>query len=211
MKNVFFKPWIGENYSTTGISGKKILLLGESHICGEGCGDCGNLLEHPNCSEFTNNAAKYFFNYKNGNGGFEYWMNGYTKFGNIFYNKHLSYDETVAFWDSIIFYNYVQYSTDKARVSPTNEEFEKSSDAFFEILEAYKPDLVFVWGERLWDQLPFSEDCGEDIIIDNSNGGKFYYYTLDEKKTPIYMINHPSSSAFNYSWHKFMQKAIELV
>ncbi|HZL11861.1 MAG TPA: hypothetical protein VFC65_17905 [Prolixibacteraceae bacterium] len=211
MKNVFFKPWVGENYSTTGISGKKILLLGESHICG-GCNDCGNLdYTDTDCREFTTNTINTFLKYKSGEHEHKGWMNTYTKVGNILYNKGLSSGETAAFWDSIIFYNYVQYSTDKARVSPVNEEFEKSSAAFFEILEAYKPDLIFVWGERLWDQLPFSEDFGEDIIIENSNGGKFYYYTIDEKKIPIYMVNHPSSSAFNYSRHKFMQKAIEMI
>jgi len=210
MGNIFFRPWIGENYFSTGILGKKILLLGESHICGEGCKDCGNLNEHPNCNEFTNNVIKYFLNYKTGVGDFEYWMNTYTKFGNVLYNKSLSAEETVSFWNSISFYNYVQYSTDQARVSPLYEEFEKSSKAFFEILQSYQPDLVFVWGERLWEQLPTNGEYGEEILIDNVKGGRIYYYTIEEKKIPIYMVNHPSSSSLNYSWHPFMNKAIDM-
>lgn len=31
MKNVRFKPWIGENYNSGGVLGKKILVIGESH------------------------------------------------------------------------------------------------------------------------------------------------------------------------------------
>jgi len=209
MENLFFKPWIGENYLSTGISGKKILVLGESHICGEGCSDCGNSTEHPECNVFTNNAVKYFLNYKSGKGEFERWMNTFTKFGNVFYNKSLSSDETVSFWNSIAFYNYVQYSTDKSRVSPRNDEFAKSSTAFFEILQSYKPDIVFVWGERLWDQLPDGGEFGEEISVENVNSGRLYYYSIDKNRIPIYMVNHPSSSAFNYSWHTFMNKAVE--
>lgn len=211
MKNVFFKPWIGENYFSTGILGKKILLLGESHICGEGCHDCGDLNEHLNCNEFTNNVIKYFFNYKIGEGEFDYWMNTYTKFGNVLYNKSLSPEDTVTFWNSIAFYNYVQYSTNQARVSPLYKEFKKSETAFFEVLQSIKPDLVFVWGERLWEQLPTNGEYGEEILIENVKGGRLYYYTIDEKKIPIYMINHPSSSAFNYSWHPYMNKVIDML
>lgn len=207
MLNVFFKPWVGENYST---SEKKILILGESHICGNGCPDCGDVNKHPECINFTNNAIKYFLDYKSGNGDFDYWMNTYTKFGNILYNFYLSAAETKEFWNSIVFYNYVQFATDKARVSPLNDEFGKSQTAFFEILQTYKPDLVFVWGERLWDQLPGGGEFGESVQIENSNSGALYYYTIDEKRIPIYMVNHPSSSAFNYSWHPFMAKALEM-
>jgi len=211
MKSVFFRPRIGENYFTTGVLGKKILILGESHICGKGCSDCGDLNEHPNCNDFTNNAIKYFLNYKIGEGEFDYWMNTYTKFGNVFNNKNLSAEETISFWDSIAFYNYVQYSTDQARVSPLNVEFKKSSIAFFEILQSIKPDLVFVWGERLWEQLPNNGEYGAEITIENVKGGRLYYYTINEKKIPIYMVNHPSSSSFNYSWHPFMKNVIDMI
>lgn len=208
MENVFFSPWIGENYSS---SEKKIMVLGESHICGDGCSDCGNANNHPECIHFTKNAVKYFLDYKTGNDDFSPWMNTFTKFGNVFYNSSLSAEETLAFWDSIVFYNYVQYATDQARVSPLIDEFKKSQTAFFEILQAYKPDIVFVWGNRLWDQLPTGGEFGKEVKIENVDGGRFYFYTIDEKRIPIYMVNHPSSSAFNYSWHPFMNKALEMV
>ena len=40
MKHVFFKPWVGKDYSTGGIFKKKILVVGESHYC-DGCNYCG--------------------------------------------------------------------------------------------------------------------------------------------------------------------------
>lgn len=31
MKHVFFRPWVGDNFSNGGLWPKKILILGESH------------------------------------------------------------------------------------------------------------------------------------------------------------------------------------
>ena len=41
--NVFFQPFVGKDYTTGGIFGKRIMVLGESHYCDEGCTDCGNV------------------------------------------------------------------------------------------------------------------------------------------------------------------------
>ena len=32
MNKVFFKPWVGKDYDTGGMFGKKILVLGEAHL-----------------------------------------------------------------------------------------------------------------------------------------------------------------------------------
>jgi hypothetical protein len=210
MKNVFFKPWVGKNYSSTGINGKKLLILGESHYCGENCPTCGKLeIDDKNCREFTTNVVNGFLKYKEGDGECEGWMNTYTKFGNIFYNRHLSFDEVQAFWDSIVFYNFVQSSTNGPRESPTSKEFTKSASAFFEILQEYKPDLIIVWGKRLWHQMPETNDYGkEKIMFEDQDRGPFRYYTIDQKKIPAFKIYHPSSSIFNYSWYDSINKAI---
>lgn len=40
MGNVFFKPWVGNNYKGNGFFQRKILALGDTHRCG-GCQMCG--------------------------------------------------------------------------------------------------------------------------------------------------------------------------
>jgi hypothetical protein len=210
MKNVFYKPWVGKKYQTEGFKGKKIMILGESHYCDEGCGDCGNSINHPNCTSFTIDVIANFLEYKSGKGVFKGWMNTFTKFGNIFFNKELDYLETKDFWDSVIFYNFVQFATPEARVAPYKKEFEKSSDAFFEILKFHMPNLVIAWGERLWNNLPTNGEDGEDIVIGDIKG-KFYTYTLNETKIQLFYIYHPSSSSFNYSSHEFINRALEMV
>ena len=38
---VFFRPFVGASYAGGGLFGKRIMVLGESHYCDEGCADCG--------------------------------------------------------------------------------------------------------------------------------------------------------------------------
>jgi hypothetical protein len=51
MENIFFRPYVGENYFNKGYLGKKLLILGESHYCGKiydvncQCGKAGKCLQ----------------------------------------------------------------------------------------------------------------------------------------------------------------------
>ena len=57
MNGLFFRPWVGSAYSSGGIFGKRVMILGESHYCEEGCTDCGNARVHPECCAFTNGVV----------------------------------------------------------------------------------------------------------------------------------------------------------
>ena len=39
---LFFRPFVGSSYADGGLFGKRIMVLGESHYCDEGCADCGD-------------------------------------------------------------------------------------------------------------------------------------------------------------------------
>lgn len=43
---LFFRPFVGSSYADGGLFGKRIMVLGESHYCDEGCADCGDCLRH---------------------------------------------------------------------------------------------------------------------------------------------------------------------
>ena len=60
--NVFFQPFVGKDYTTGGIFGKRIMVLGESHYCDEGCADCGNISSHRECMAFTNGVVGDYLN-----------------------------------------------------------------------------------------------------------------------------------------------------
>ena len=213
MESVFYFPRIGKNYQTTGYNGLKILILGESHYCGErvNCEICGKLSNRDDCNNFTISVLddKYFA-YKLGHGEFDDWMRTFTRFTNVFLGNQVSNEELIDFWDSVIFYNYVQSSTLGPRKNPTQQQFSESEKAFFEVLDMYNPDLILVWGKRLWDNLNDDGRWGDDNILDDF-GQKFYYYKINEREIPAYFVYHPSTSKFNYDTTKYLKEVLRLV
>lgn len=140
-------------------------------------------------------------------------MNTFTKFGNVFYNEWLCPEDSLEFWNSIIFYNYVQYSTEQARVSPKDKEFTNSENAFFAVLEKYNPDIIIAWGKRLWKNLPsngfYKTLDDEETSINDGKG--LYYYRIGNKDIPIFYVYHPSSSHFTYDSHSVLKEAFDKI
>lgn len=75
--NVFFQPFVGKDYTTGGIFGKRIMVLGESHYCDEGCTDCGSVANHRECMAFTNGVVGDYLNEQKPR---ERWMSTFLKF-----------------------------------------------------------------------------------------------------------------------------------
>lgn len=204
MDKVCFIPWIGDTCIEKGYLGKRILILGESHYCEE-CDLCGNI----KCN-ITINVTRRFLDNKKGIGKFEHWMRTFTRFTNVFLGEKVDNEKLINFWNSIMFYNYVQLATSGPRISPSPEAFSSSEEAFFEILRKYQPDLIVVWGERLWGKLPKSVNFKEDDILDNKFG-KLYYYKVLNKEIPAFKIYHPSSSYFGYNATKYLKEALNRI
>ena len=56
--NIFFQSFVGKDYADGGIFGKRIMVLGESHYCDEGCADCGDCRLHRECMGFTQGVLR---------------------------------------------------------------------------------------------------------------------------------------------------------
>lgn len=175
---VFFEPHIGGKYFD--FKGTKLLILGESHYCG----DCKENDEV--CRKCTKDVLEEkYLEYKKSGKGHVRWMNTFTRFTNILFGEKISGEKLLKFWDSVIFYNYVQSSVEKSRTQPTEEQFKNSKDAFEEILTKCKPNLILVWGRRSWDNL--------DNSLENDN------------RFEIFWIYHPSSPKY-YNKDYFKKK-----
>lgn len=200
MENVFFKPWVGKNYETGGNFGKRVMVLGDSHY-----------LE--NKSDATSNdTLEVVETFLDPNRDFAGWMNTFTKFERAVFNKKLNQEEKEQFWHSIVFYNYIQEALSGPRADFDYGLYPKYFEPFIEVLEQHKPDLIIVWGQRLFDALP--EGNGKDGIplnIDNIPYNKSWIYTLSNgHQVKLYAINHPSSSKFPREyWHKIIKAALE--
>jgi hypothetical protein len=138
-----FLPYVGPKYPQA-YEGKKILVLGESHYTNG----------QPGWESITNDVVARFLAYHQGQGQFESWMNTFTKFAKSFKQGQMTAPEIVAFWQSIVFYNFVQEPMSGPRVAPSAQQFKNSEAAFAQVLATHQPDLVIAWGGRLWNNIP---------------------------------------------------------
>ena len=181
MSNIHFEPFKGTNYSNGGCFGKKILVLGESHH-GH---DMGSSMTQDILYDQTYSNKTY---------------PAYTKFERALVGYKTNCQARQNIWNSVMFYNYVQSCVPKSRQSPEQWQFDESEEAFFEILETYKPDVILVWGSRLWEALPYTnyetdDNCGYDGYEYRCGS-----YTTDSGLViPCYEMQHPSSG-FSWSW-----------
>ena len=187
MNSVHFDPWIGNDYWNGGCFDKKILVLGESHY-GQDTGSSKtiDLLYDQACSHYT--------------------MAAYTNFERALNGCETDCDDRERIWNSVAFYNYVQSCVSKSRKSPKQCQFEESEDAFFEVLEYLEPDVVLVWGSRLWENLPYTNfESWSDCEYEGYSYRSGSYTTDSGLVIPCYEIQHPSSG-FSWSWwHDFME------
>ena len=213
MEYVNFRPWVGKNYKTTGYKGKRILILGESHYCGnlsEGkCPLCSRDYMQADCHSFTENVVfDYVYHYRG-----ESYEQTFLCFERAIIGKKLSQEEREDFWESVIFYNYLQFSQSGPHRKLQQVNWEHSELAFKELLEFYLPDLIIVWGARLYnDVLPNWGGVGSKLYINENDCTDIWTYTIKGKNIPAMKVLHPSSPQGKCwpFWHEFHKKFLNL-
>ena len=135
----------------------------------------------------------------------------FVSFERAVMGKELTQEERVAFWESVIFYNYIQYALSAPRTSPNLEYWGKSEKAFVELLEKYSPDKIIVWGARLYNGLPGLGGHGLKLKVSNEETADVWVYNVDGKDIPALKIHHPSAPTgknWDY-WHKVISRFLK--
>lgn len=186
-----FLPFVGKNYLSGGVFGKRVMVLGDSHY---GSNPTPNI---------TQDVIRYFLDPSCEREG---WMNTYTKFERSMVNKETSMAESATIWNSLLFYNYVQELMSGPREAPTKEQYAASADAFFEVLEKYRPEVIIVWGKRLWENLPNAQwEDGERVLVDDYEVDNGYYCLNNGHKVRAFCVYHPSASYSWDYWHRVIK------
>ncbi|MDE6862050.1 MAG: hypothetical protein K2J31_04825 [Alistipes sp.] len=196
MKNVFFLPWEGAESATGGIFGKRILVLGESHYCQDHDAPTENLTREA--------VEKYLAG--------EY-IQSFKLFEQSLVGAKTDMSQRRQIWDSLLFYNFVQNplgETPRQKLAVDNPD--RSTDAFFEVLEEHRPQYIIAWGYRLWDKaMPTKRwTWGDEIVIEGLPPIKFGYYTLaDGTRVKAVPVKHPSAGYSWSKWHQFIEQFLK--
>lgn len=63
--------------------------------------------------------------------------------------------DTIAIWNSIAFYNFLQTANNpNARITYFGEYYGKFLPYLWKVLDELSPDIVIVWGKKVWGYLP---------------------------------------------------------
>lgn len=149
--NIFFQPFFGKYYADGGIFGKRIMILGESHYCDEGCSDCGDCTLHRECMNFTQQVLGDYFDEDNER---QDWMRTFVKFERSLVGKETDQTMRLKIWNSVVFFNYLQVAMRGPREAGTSAQYRQAGDALFEVMDKYQPEYVIAWGKRLWSNMP---------------------------------------------------------
>lgn len=200
---LFFQPWVGSHYSSGGIFGKRIMALGESHHCDETCTECGLLLRHE-CNQFTTDVIKSYLDQNNKREG---WMSTFLKFERSLVNHKTTPEESKRIWNSILFYNYLQVAMKNSRQAGISKQYQDAANPFFSVLEQYKPELLIVWGVRLWNALPVERwEAGPQKIVEGYKVPNGYYLLSNGDRVRAICVYHPSAG---YSWDYWYRVIME--
>ena len=213
MSYINFKPWVGKKYEEGLFNGKKILVLGESHYCinerGEG-GRCGQSCSKKLMDDICENQTVSVI----GEIRDQDWRSRtFSNFERSVFGKVPNKEERELLWDSVIFYNYLQYaqSGPTRPLEQSKEALEESELAFKEVLETYMPDYIIAWGMRLYDMVP--DWGGEQSVLEIVDNGEasVWTYEIKGKRIPALFIYHPCYGGYSWSaWHPFIKKFLGL-
>lgn len=203
--SVFFRPWVGKDYPTGGILGKKILVVGESHHCADHCAGCGTEACAA-CHAFTTNVIKDYLDPNKR----ERWMNTFLKFERSLVNRAAAGpEERQAIWDSLAFYNYLQVPMSQPRQAGTPGQYRAAALPFFSVLNELRPDALIVWGVRLWGRMTGEHWQGSPAVVVENYAVQNGHYTLDDgTPVPTVCVYHPAAGYRWDFWHKALQATV---
>ncbi len=183
-KGVNFLPWIGKRY-LGGFLGRRLLVLGESHY--NEFNGCKNVLD---CN-ITRDCVIETINRER---GARFWPNVEQALLGESRVNHWAPSGGEPLWQRLAFYNFVQSPVDGGPGrSPTSKQFKDAWSPFLCVLEALRPERVWVCGKRHWWHM---EDTTEkDDILHRFIQG----YPLADG-TPVWCLATNHASSPNFSW-----------
>ena len=189
-KNIKVYPWIPPLYEENNIFPYRTLVLGESNYTSEKNFN-SNLVISTVEEHISKNSDKNF-----------------SRFATKIRRTILGRDTKVTakeFWNSVAFYNFIQYRVGaNSGDRPTETMWKESIPAFKELITTIKPERILVLGKKNWNNL--TQHIEHEKISDCKI--KINY---NSSETTLGYITHPSSGGGQFTYDKFVPIAQELI
>lgn len=186
---VAFHPWVGTEYASSGLDGKKILILGESFYGPLDPVDAANL---PSFAEVVVRG------YITRPAGLRLFRTVEKLFGRT---PGADAAERLAFWNRVAFGNFIQdVLVDRtSEHRPTEQQWSAARPCFLDLLDALRPDAVLVLGEGVWMSLSTPHFLNSKPVASamKSDGSEpfLYEWTMPAGyKVRATWVNHPTGS-----------------
>ena len=174
MSLLFFTPWIGENYEK-GFHGIKTLVAGVCHICTSPCphhalcaSPTGIRKSDTSCHVYAGHSDREYYSLHNSNeieitsfieGDASYPSYKAFTYYMLRHSGDLPSDKKRELWDHVAFTNFLQFFHDNHDTLPSDKAvYAEAYEAFHEVVEALKPEIVYVWSEVIKECLKCHTD-----------------------------------------------------
>jgi hypothetical protein len=206
-------PWVGENYQNGGgIFRQRTLILGGSQYS-EGYENFHTEEGLAEWRSFTNDVVYYYLD----SGISGRWKGTYTSFINSVFGHHTDAEQRSKFFDSVIFYNYLQEIAGATASEAGNFNYGAPChfEAFREVLENHRPEVVIAWGNKVWDALPNdwgygSAEITNGITVGDKTSQKIFHYPFCGSVVRLVGVRHPSIS-YSSDFHHQVFKQLGLL
>jgi hypothetical protein len=144
----------------------------------------------------TMNVGNDAIGYEEGRG---YWNKSkfYTRIARMFGYDYRSFSQRKLFWESVVYYNFLQVVLTKAREIPPAKAWSESVSAFRETLEEHRPDFVVSFSKRMWPHIP--KDSGTALYNELGVDCRSGYIALTDGHS-VRMINFLHPTSFGFRW-----------
>ena len=207
-KNVFFEPYVGKFYEK-GFNNKHIMVLAHNYPCNEEravCPDCGDRTQHPECLEQGANISEYLKGE---------WLGKHKRTFNNFeraiYKKFdITEEDRQLFWNSVVYYNYIQKSGDAKRIGDMDLQlYLDAVKPFEEVLHLLnpKPTHIIVWG-KCYEKIPI--DRCENSLIVNGKDYNCCEFTIETSAViKMLRLHHPSMFFSWKNWGEVIEEFLK--
>lgn len=182
MDDVKLEPWIGSRYSKQEL---KTLVLGLSLYSGYvKKGRVKKMI-----SAIRDESWRWAF---------------FTKIFNTFNINNLEWSD---FWESIAFYEYLQYAFQEPKQKIEEHHWDNAVEPFTQVIKKIKPDIILALGKENYKRLPDYGDYYTTIKYEDIEM-QVWKYNLAGKEMFVCEITHPSyGKGFSPEiWKKVYQK-----